>query len=77
MVYIYRPMNSYIYIWIGSQIMETDKFQGLQGEWPVGSPGETVVWFQSKGLLVKTEEEPMFSFDLECVIMLISQSEGS
>lgn len=57
--------------------METDKFQGLQGEWPVGSPGEMVVCFQSKGLLVKTEEEPMFYFDLECVITLTSRSEGS
>ena len=57
--------------------METDKFEDLQGEWPVVGPGELVVWVQSKGWLVKTQEEPMFYFDLECMIKLTSQSEGS
>ena len=69
--------KKYIYIWIGLQVMETDKFEDLQGEWPVVGPGELVVWVQSKGWLVKTQEEPMFYFDLECMIKLTSQSEGS
>ena len=57
--------------------MEAVMSQDLQGEWPVGSPGELVVWFQSKGWLVKTQEEPMFQFKSKGRKRPVFQLEGS